>query len=399
MMIEKFDVCIIGASIAGNYLSYLLANTDLNVAVIEEHTEIGRPLQCAGIISQKLAKLIELPSEIVLNRVQTARIVSPSGKFIDLSGEERPFIVDRIALDQLFYNKAKKSENITFFLGEKFRNFHYRTRNGIKRVVLETTKRKLSTSLLIGCDGPFSSVGNQLGIKNRNIYATQMRMHVKFAEDKALMYFDPRWKELFGWVVPEDNGICRVGLASAENPAQDYKFFLKALNLRSNKKIDAQGGAIPYGLMNECAFDHVILLGDSAGQVKATTGGGIVMLLTAAKIARNCIINAFQKHDFSKKFLKNHYQQLCKTTIGRELKMHFLIRLIFEHFDVGDYDTFFQIIKTTKIEDIISLYGDMDFPRQLVIKLLGNIHVIRFLIRFWRKNPLFLFKILKVLKN
>ena len=71
--IDTFDVCIIGGSIAGNYLCYLLSKTNLKVLVIEEHKEIGYPLQCAGILSQKLSKLIDLPKEIILNRVNTAK--------------------------------------------------------------------------------------------------------------------------------------------------------------------------------------------------------------------------------------------------------------------------------------------------------------------------------------
>ena len=73
---EKFDICIIGGSIAGNYLAYLLSNSPLKIAIIEEHKEIGIPFQCAGIISQKLGQLIELPKEIVLNKSATARAVT-----------------------------------------------------------------------------------------------------------------------------------------------------------------------------------------------------------------------------------------------------------------------------------------------------------------------------------
>ena len=85
-----FDVCIVGASIAGNYLAYLLSRSNLRIAMLEEHKEIGIPFQCAGIISQKLNQLIELPKGIVLNRVKTAKIVSSSGKFITLSGFLQP---------------------------------------------------------------------------------------------------------------------------------------------------------------------------------------------------------------------------------------------------------------------------------------------------------------------
>ena len=55
---EILDVCIIGGSIAGNYLSYLLSKKNLKIAIIEEHEEMGLPFQCAGIISKKLKKLI-----------------------------------------------------------------------------------------------------------------------------------------------------------------------------------------------------------------------------------------------------------------------------------------------------------------------------------------------------
>ena len=54
--IEKYDVIIIGASLSGNYLAYLLSNFNLKIAIIEEHQDIGLPFQCAGIISKKLTQ-------------------------------------------------------------------------------------------------------------------------------------------------------------------------------------------------------------------------------------------------------------------------------------------------------------------------------------------------------
>jgi len=84
---ENFDICIIGGSIAGNYLCYLISNTNLKISVIEEHNEIGLPFQCAGIISQKLRSIIDISDEIILNRVKVAKIVAPKGKYIKLSGK------------------------------------------------------------------------------------------------------------------------------------------------------------------------------------------------------------------------------------------------------------------------------------------------------------------------
>ena len=393
--IEKFDVAIIGASISGNYLAYLLSNLNLKVVVIEEHKEIGLPFQCAGIVSKKLNQLIDLPKKIVLNRVKIAKIVSPSGRYIRLSGEEQPYIIDRVALDKLFYDKIKTNNNINYYLGEKFISFNYILENRKKIVIIETSKRKLKAKMLIGCDGPLSSVSKLVGIKNKVIYASQVRIKSNFDQNEALMWFDPRWKELFGWIVPEGNEIYRVGLASAENIARNFQIFLKKIDFNFKDKLDQQGGTIPYGIMNKSAFDNILLVGDSAGQVKATTGGGIVMLLTAVKYAAFCIKSCFKNNNFSKKFIKKYYEGPCLATIGKQLKVHYLIRTFLENLTTGDFDTLFQIVKTNKIEKLISFYGDMDFPKDMVIKLLKNLMFIKFLIKILKNNPLIVIKILR----
>ncbi len=394
--IEKFDLAIIGGGLAGLYLAYLLSKTNLKLAVIEEHQEIGLPFQCAGIVSQKLSQLIDLPEKIVLNRVNVAKIVAPSGKFIKLSGAERPYIIDRIALDKLFYDKVKENDRFAYYLGEKFKSFEYIVEGKQKFVLMETSNRKLKTKMLIGCDGPVSLVAKSFGIKNTILYGAQIRVRGNFDQDEAVLFFDPRWKKLFGWIVPEgSNDIYRIGLASGNNLKKKFHIFLEKLGININQKFDRQGGIIPYGVMNKLAFDNILLLGDSAGQVKATTGGGIVMLLIASKYAAYCIQRCFKMNKFSKKFVKKYYEKPCMATVGKQLKIHYIISKIFEKFTNSDFETFFQIVKTSKIEQIVSLYGDMDFPRSLLFKLLKNSMVIKFLIRFLRKNPLHIFRIIK----
>ena len=395
--IEKFDLAIVGASLAGNYLCFLLANTNLRILVIEEHKEIGLPFQCAGIVSQKLVQLIDIPKDIILNRVSVAKIVAPSGKFIQLSGDENPYIIDRIALDRLFYEKAKNHENVSFYLGEKFESFQYIKDNHERFLLLKTSKRAVKAKMLIGCDGPLSLVGKILGIKNKVIYASQIRIKGTFNQNNAVMYFDPKWKELFGWIVPEGNQIYRIGIASSKKIATKFKLFTKTLGIDLKQKIDQQGGIIPFGMMNKIAFDNILLLGDSACQVKATTGGGIVMLLTCAKIAANCLIKCFKTNNFSKKFIKINYEKPCASKVGKQLKIHYIIRSLLEVFTKKDFEKFFQIIKTSKIEHLISIYGDMDFPKEIIFKLIKNPLVFTFLIRFILKDPHLFIKLLKIL--
>ncbi|MFX1312320.1 MAG: hypothetical protein ACFFHD_06875 [Promethearchaeota archaeon] len=393
--IEYFDICIVGGSIAGNFLCYLLSNTKLRIAVIEEHKQIGLPFQCAGIISQKVSKLIDFPPEIILNRVSTARIVSSSGDYIKLSGNEKPYVIDRIALDQFFYEKVKEKENITYFLGEKFKFFTYINEDNLKMVIIQTSKRNIKVKILIGCDGPLSTVGKLLGIINKNLYATQIRVRGSFNENEAVLYFDHRWGELFGWIVPEGNHIYRVGIGCSQNIAEKFPIFLKILNIDSNQIIDRQGGLIPSGTMKRLAFDNVLLLGDSACQVKATTGGGIIMLLIAAKYAANCIKKCIKNNKFSRKLIKEYYELPCRIKIGKELKVHYLIRLLLSKFNNYDFKQLFQIINSSKIKNMISIYGDIDFPKTLILKLLINPKLIFLFLKILLINPKIIFKVIK----
>ncbi len=393
-----FDVCIIGGSIAGTYLCYLLSDTNLKVVVIEEHEEVGLPFQCAGIVSQKLSKIVDLPKELILNRVKTAKIVGPTGAYIKLSGNEEPYIIDRIGFDTFFFNKVKQRKNIVFFFGEKFKSFKYVKENHQKLVLIKTSKRKIKVKMLIGCDGPLSSVARSLGVKNKNLYATQIRIKAQFDESEAAMFFNKRWKELFGWIVPEGQGVYRIGMACSKNIAKNFRVFINRMNINIKQKIDQQGGLIPYGLMNKLAFKNILLLGDSACQVKASTGGGIIVLLIAANYAAHCIKTCFKYDKFSKKTIQKYYENPCRSIVGRELKIHYLIRVFLEKFTETDFEKLFQIIKTTKIEDKISLYGDMDFPKALLFQLLKQPSVISFFFNFIVKNPNIIFKFLKILR-
>ncbi|MHA1295999.1 MAG: hypothetical protein ACTSRH_06850 [Promethearchaeota archaeon] len=393
--IEIFDICIIGGSIAGNYLGYLLQNSGLRIAIIEEHETIGKPLQCAGIVSMKLKSLIPIPEKIILNRVNKAKLVSPSGNYIILEGNEVPLVIDRIALDKYFYEKIKNSPLITYYLGEKFKHFKYIKKNHEKKILIQTSKRLIEAKMLVGCDGPRSMVSKILKVFYDVLPAVQIRIKGNFKEDEAAMYFNHAWNELFGWIVPEGKSIFRIGLASLKNVNRKFRRFLNMIKLDYDEKIDQQGGLIPFCRMDKIAFENVLLLGDAACQVKATTGGGIVMLVTAAKQAARCIAHCFKKQDFSKKTIKKFYEKPLKRLIGKDLRIHWIIREILRAFNSKDYDNFFEILKNNKIEKIISIYGDMDFPKSLFLKLMVNVSVLKFIFRFLLTHPQIILKIFK----
>ncbi len=380
------DVCIIGGNLAGSYLAFLLAHEGIEVIVVEEHKRVGEPLQCAGIVSQKLSDLIQINDEIILNRINTARLISPDGSFIDIFGRERPYVIDRVKLDKYYYTRAVKT-GARFFLGEKF--ITLKKDSGKKGpVVIQTNNREIMCKIIVGCDGPNSKVALLHGVRHNLIFGMQVRAKYDILKNSTHMLFNPKWKELFGWIIPEGNGICRIGLGCKNNSKINFRELLDDLGINSNKIIERNGGFIPFGYVKSIAFERAILLGDSACMVKATTGGGIIMLLSASKIAKSAILKAMKKNDFSRKFLVRNYEKHKKMRYLKiQLRIHFMIRTILSRFKTEDFNVLFNLIlQDLSIIKIIKNEADMDFPLRLIIKLLRNKRFDKFLFKFVLKN-------------
>ena len=74
----KYDVVVIGGGPIGGYLSRRFNEFGHSVLIIEEHDEIGRPFQCAGLVNPESMKKVDLHNSI-LKEIWGARIHSPSG--------------------------------------------------------------------------------------------------------------------------------------------------------------------------------------------------------------------------------------------------------------------------------------------------------------------------------
>jgi flavin-dependent dehydrogenase len=115
---------------------------------------------------------------------------------------------------------------------------------------------------------------------------------------------------------------------------------MKEEGLHKNIKISTQAGAIPlFDKGFPTQRSNIYLIGDAAGQVKATTGGGIVPALRASKVLRDCIANG------------RNYDREWKRTVGKELSMHARIRKILDKMSEKDYTDTFKKIRNAKIGD------------------------------------------------
>ena len=97
-----YDVVVIGAGPIGSFVAYKLAGRGHRVAVLEQKEKLGEPVCCTGIIGQECAGSFVTEDNVILRRINSARLYPPSGRWLRL-WQQLPLLFQLLTLlsDQL----------------------------------------------------------------------------------------------------------------------------------------------------------------------------------------------------------------------------------------------------------------------------------------------------------
>ncbi len=344
----KYDFAVIGGGPAG-CIAARHAVKHGSVVLFEEHKK--QPVQCAGLISRSGLEKLGIKPEDVLNEVNGAFLYSPTGTRVEIRAKNpKAYVLDRSEFDKQLLNEATDA-------GVIFINDFAEIDNNKKIIKTKNSGREYEAGRVILATGT-----------NYNIHRTlNLDLPKKFwvgAQYELGVECDPEMVELhfvvpnfFAWVIPVD-GYARVGICAFSNPTPLLDNFIKKLKKEGrikNQKILARSfGTIPvYNPSIRTQYGNLVTVGDAAGQVKATTGGGVVMGGLAARFA-----------------CEENYEKLWRSEIGRELYLHLLIRKFLDGISEKTTDKLFKIINENK--EIVEEKGDMDAASKLVFPLMKN---------------------------
>ncbi|MEK6934284.1 MAG: NAD(P)/FAD-dependent oxidoreductase [Nanoarchaeota archaeon] len=337
-------ISVIGAGPSGSYLAYLLAKKGEDVKIFEEHKLVGKPVQCTGIITSSVDKLIKIDKNILVNKFYCVRVHSPNGDYVDIKikGDN---IFDRAKFDEYLVEKALDA-GAEIRLHEKYLDF--------KNNEVITSKSKFKTDFLVGADGPLSLVAKSNGLFNDKRFVTGLQARVK-AKVSNEFYEVFLGKGYFGWSVPENEEITRLGIIANFNPKDLFYEYVKKFN---GEILEYQSGIIPiYNPRVKTSKDNVFLVGDSAGFVKATTFGGILQGMMASEELCKSILEG------------KSYDKLWRKRIGSDMWMHLMLRKKLDKMDDSKYNELIKLVKKDKVREILNSV-DRDFVSKMFIKLL-----------------------------
>ncbi|MFP4403225.1 MAG: geranylgeranyl reductase family protein [Candidatus Woesearchaeota archaeon] len=345
-------VGIIGGGPAGLMCAYHLSKKGIKTTIYEEHKTIGKPIQCSGIVTKDILKTINISKETIINRINYVKVFPNISDKLNAKLKINDYIIDRTKFDNQIKDMALNA-GAKIFYNKKIININ--KKNNL--YFLKTKNDLFKHKTVISAEGAYSKGREYINnIKPKYYFGKQFIIKGEFKKDTISVFLGDKKQQFFSWIIPENENIARIGSCSISNPSLILSNLLKNNKLDKNKILATQAGLIPiYNPKIKTQKDNFYLVGDSAAQVKATTGGGIIQGLISSKILADCILN------------KKNYEKQWRKKIGKELLMHLYIRKILNKFTNKDNTDLIKM--ASKNEDIFLKYN-RDNSIKLITSLL-----------------------------
>ena len=311
MILEtSYDVIVVGAGPAGSTAALYAAEKGASVLLLDKKREIGSPIQCAGFLPdasevQALLPDARLPDTLknyphscVLQRIDTQRLITPNCSIKEFA--VRGTVLDRRRYDQFLAEQAARAGA----------ELMIKTRvTKIEGTTVETSgsfgKQRIKAKAIIGADGPNSLVAKSKGLALRpesRVTSVALEYQVRNVDidTSALeMYFGKDFVPGgYAWIFPEGRDRANVGIGIRSGMAEKgisakeylHRFMrdhpLAEPKLKNGIIMNVIAGIIPVnGAPEKTANENTLIVGDAAGHIFATNGGGIPPAMIAGKIA------------------------------------------------------------------------------------------------------------------
>ncbi len=378
-----YDVIVVGAGPGGGMAALTAAALGLRTALIEEHAVVGRPTHCTGKLQVHAFQEFELPPHLILNTLRAGAFYAPNGAVVKVRRAlPDSHVVDRDAFDRWLAEEAQR-RGAELLLGMRVRAAE--RLNGTMRVFSERSGKSMAVTarVIIDAEGARPVLPRTLGVSLRRRWVNGLQYQVANIdleeEDCPEVYLGADAAPgFFAWLMPLGNRRGRVGLCvdpqvASRAPVHYIERIMRehpiaARRLRRATVERKLAGPIPLlGSHRPSVSEGLLLVGDAAGQVKATSGGGIYYAMIAGRLAAHAA-GGYVGGDGR---ALSRYEEAWRRRFGRELRFTAVARRALNQLSDTEVNQLVSAIRDdAALTQAIEQRGDTAYQSRLLGPLL-----------------------------
>lgn len=298
---ERCDVLVVGAGLAGLECAKGLSRLGLSVILADRRKRLDRGVRTTGIFVRKTLEDFPIPEDCLGPAVGRVVLYSPSQRALAVDSPKAEFRVGRMA--RLYTRRLDEClrAGVTWLPGACYRGGQP-CRGGMA-VSFEREGRRLEISarFLVGADGASSPVARDLRLDANSRFLVGLEeVHASRSQGVPSFhcFLDPRIAPGYiAWVVDDGEAVHMgtAGVAGTFEPVAALEAFKGKLpdDLRpEGNPHERRGGRIPAGgVLRRIACPRGLLVGDAAGAVSPLTAGGLDACLRLSAFAAERIVD------------------------------------------------------------------------------------------------------------
>ncbi len=362
---QFYDVIVVGAGPAGSYVAYELASSGYRVAAFEQKSASGFDACCTGIISSECLQSLDPARDMILTEVKSAEFYSPSGRCLRFRTEDvHAYVVDRLSLDKALASEAQ-SKGAQYFFSSPVIDIVPAKDNIKVEALCSGTREIFSARATVLANGFTARLPHKLGLGRikRSLIGAQAEIEGTDIDEFEVHFGQSVAPGGFAWLVPISSGKAYVGLLATCQAKPYLQKFLNSLfgqGRVATQRTEIRQRAIPMGTLPRSYGDRLLVIGDAAGQVKPTTGGGIYFGHLGARMAAKVLREALATDSLAAGEL-SRYQRDWKVRMGKELSRGYWARWAYAKLSDSQIEGIFETLDSNGTAGSLSDSGGFSF--------------------------------------
>ena len=361
------DVAVIGGGPSGLIAARDLAAAGFHAIVLEEHDRIGAPVHCTGVLGFDAFDELELPRSSILNVLHAARFVGADGTGVVVEAEHvRAAVVDRARFDESLASEAAEA-GAEIVLGCRVVRIDPRT----EQVLVHTDCGELrARSVILACGASYR-FNRALGFGFPRVLAHSAQLEVPFPQMQHVeVHFGHRFaRGGFAWVVPFSRGadtFARVGVLCDKDAGPSFEAFSERVRQMNGDAIadrpwpSPRLRVLPLAPVSHTVADRILVVGDAAGLVKPTTGGGIYYGLLTGRLAAEVLAECLASDSLGARRL-SAYDRRWRQRLGSEIRAGLAFRAVAARLPDRAIDALIDIARADGIIPLLKQTADFNW--------------------------------------